>query len=283
MNASKQRRIQVASFSTDDVSRAHLLSFVAGVVLCGLAVAAGWGAAANLRAGGDAKGAARQVMVVASHALQGSQQFSAGKSDHLTSAVQYVSGATAAMAELQSAQSMLVAPGLSQSASTLGGVWSQLAGSLGEIQSSIARSGELSDGLGKAAPALAGLVKQIEAGGRHTGVLSRAYDSAVRLYTYAEAGFGPASVARVDYDLRVLASDLGATDLRGSIAFVDALLPVSKTAAGAPLAREQLLRVVEASQAAKATAESLGLQAQSSNMALLYGAGSLSQIGRAHV
>lgn len=273
MNAPKQRRIQVASFSKDDVSSGHVAAFAGGAVLIAAAVATAWVGALNLRAVAEAKGAARQAMAVSAMVSQGAQGFGLGSAQRLSMAVSLSASAASAHVELRSTvASPFMAPGLRAPAVSANGAWVALSGALSDVQPSVARSAELSDALGKAAGSVSALLKQIEASGRQTTTLARAHDSALRLYTYAESGFGPASATRVDYDLRVLAADLAATDLRGAAAFVDPLLPLAKSAAGTPISREQLARLNDAASTAKAAGESLGLAALQSSAGLWLGA-----------
>lgn len=264
MNAVNKRRIQVASFSMDDVARGHIVSMVVGVALMAGAGVLGYAAHLNARAIDSSAGAARILAAQSDDVLRGTRTFVAGGSARLGSAQKQAPAVAQSFSELAAtANSVLVLPSIKQPASNAYGAWSSLAGALNTLSSVSAGAAELSDSVSRSTPSLASLLKRIESSGRQNGQLARAYESSVRLYTYGESGFGAASVARVDYDLQVLVADLGPTEYKQDIAFVEPLAALARAAATKKPTKEQLTAAMDAATAGKAASDALALASAS--------------------
>jgi methyl-accepting chemotaxis protein len=286
MSNATKRRIQVASFSMNDISSGHLLSMALGVVLIVGSAVLAVASNSNARAAADSKGAARLLLASANQAITGGQMYIGGGSERLSAAVAGSGSVNAAFADVGgSANSVLVAPALKQPAGEAYGAWGNLSAALTNISLPASLALDLSEATGKAVGLTTTLVKKLEATGRQNGALAKSYESAVRLYSYSEAGFGVASVPRVEYDLQTLLSELGQTELRADVAYLEPLLATARNAAAKKPTREQLTAVYEAGVAAKSAAESLGgaaVQAQAA-MYLGIGAAVLAVLGLAGV
>lgn len=258
MNAATKRRIQVASFSMDDVARGHIGAMVLGTLMMAGAGLLGYSAHLNARAVESSAGAARLLVAQSDDVLRGTRFFGAGGSERLGAAQKQSGAVSQAFADLASnANSAFVLPSIKQPAANAYTSWSALTGAMDALASVTTGAFELSESLSRSLPSFASLLKRIEASGRQTGQLARAHESAVRLYTYSEAGFGAASVARVDYDLQVVLSDLAQTELKADAAFVEPLLTLVRTAASKKPTKEQLTAAMESAMAGKTAAESL--------------------------
>lgn len=258
MTIAAKRRIQVASFSLADLSRHNLATFAGGVALLLAAGGSGWVSASNMQSAAHARGAARLLAGVANQAVQGIQGYGAGGSQRLTFAHQAATPVTSAMADLSvSAGAWSAAPSLQRAAAGAAQSWIALQGALVEASAGLNAAAELNEALAKASPNISALLKALQASGKNTGAHARAWESLLRLVTYAEAGVGPASVPRVDYDLRVLVADLGPTEFRTAVAFAAPLAALSQPAAARTPTRDQLSKILDAAGGAKASAEML--------------------------
>lgn len=278
MSTTTKRRIQVASFSTSDISRANLVTMVMGFVLVVGAAALTVTSTYNTRAASDSKGAARILSTVSGLAQQGTKSYVGGGADRLTLAAASASQVSAAFNDVfASANSPLVLPNLKNPAADAYISWGNLSTALNAIGAPAGLTADISDAMGRATPNFAALVKKLEATQKQYSAYGRAYESAVRLYTYAEAGFGMASTPRVEYDLQTLVSDLGQGELRQDVAFAALLLDAAHAAATASkkVTREQLTAVFDAATAAKPAADALNAVATQSQMAQWLGMGAV--------
>tara|TARA_B100001105_G_scaffold136374_3_gene109255 strand:+ start:10641 stop:12566 length:1926 start_codon:yes stop_codon:yes gene_type:complete len=271
MSTVARRRIQVASFSMSDISSGHKMSMVIGVLLIVGSAALAVASNSNARASADSKGAARLLGTTAGQVLHGAQSYVGGGSERLSSAVAGTPVLNAAFADVVgSANSVVVLPALKQPAADAYGAWVNLRDALGQLTLPASLSAELSEALGREAGNLASLVKRLEGSGR---AASKSYESALRLYTYAEAGFGTASVARVEYDLQVLSNEAASGDFRQDVAFLAPLLASAHQASARKVTKEQLSGAYEAAKLAKSHADRLSGAALQARGALWLGAG----------
>lgn len=284
MSQVTKRRIQVASFSMADVSSGHLAMMAAGAILvltsAGLAVASN----ANARAAADARGAARLLSIVSGHTLQGTRLFGGGGSERLGQAASLIPMIDSAFAEVaSSSDSLMVLQDLQGPASDAYASWSGLNAALAPIAPAALGVAELSEGLGAAAGNLAGLVRKLEAAGRTSGSNAKGYEASLRLYTYAEGGFGLASLARVEFDLQTLSAELGGSDLRQDVALVESLRQLAREASSKKVTKEQLTAAFEVGRSAKVHADALLSIATRSQVATWLGlsAGALVLLGLA--
>jgi methyl-accepting chemotaxis protein len=274
MSTVAKRRIQVASFSMSDISRGHMVSMVIGVLLIAGSAALAVASNSNARASADSKGAARLLSTAAGQVLQGAQTYVGGGSERLSSAVAGTALLDAGFADVVgSANSVVVLPTLKQPAADAYGAWGSLKDALSQLALPASLSAELSEALGREVGHFASLVKKLETAGKSTSTYAKSYESAVRLYTYAESGFGPASVARVDYDLQVLASEMSASEFRQDAAFLTSLIASAHQAAAKKVTKEQLSAAYEAAKQAKTFADQLGGAASQAQGALWLGVG----------
>lgn len=252
MSTQKKRRINVASFSMSDVSKAHLVSLTLGTLLVAAGVGAAWVSSGNAKASADGKLAARLMANAAIYSVDGAKTFGAGGAAKLFTAASTGVAINAAFAELALDQSPAVAS-LKDVSAAAAGAWSTFGASLNEVSGSLSAASDLSGLVSASAANFAQLAKTLE-----TSAYKKEFEAAIRLYSYAESGFGAASVPRVDYELRVLFAGLGASDLKTSIAFIDPMLVASKAAATRQITKDQMQRVAESAAAARGAAESLG-------------------------
>lgn len=279
-----KRQIRVASFSMSDISGSHRVAIFAGIVaLLGSAVLA-VASNTNARAVSDSKGAARLLQTAASQVITGTQTFASGGAAKLGMAFANGNQVNAAYRDVvSSANSLLVWPAVKEPAGNAYSAWNGLSSALNAFGPSMQMASDLSDALGKSTGQLGAIEKRLETSGRGT----RAYESAVRLLSYGETGFGLASVRRVDYDLQVLQADLAAGELKQDAAFISPLVEISRAAAVAAekLRKEDLSAAFDAATTAKASSESLSSAAAQSQAALLLGvaSGLLSMFGLASV
>ncbi|MEJ6002638.1 methyl-accepting chemotaxis protein [Paucibacter soli] len=272
-----KRRIQVASFSMGDVARGDLASIACGVLLFAVSAILAVASNTNARATAASAGAARLLHASSSQVLQGAQSFGSGGAPRLGIATTSSSQVTAAFKDLAgSADSVLALPSIKTPAAEAYAAWGNLRGTMSAVGQGAASAAELSDALGRSGQAIHSLTKKIEASGKQSGSMARAYESVNRLLVIAETGFGLASVQRVGYDLQVLAADLGSTELRQEIAFIEPLAALTKAASAIKVSRDQLAPISEAAISAKAAADNLANAAsQSGGSAALGGAAAL--------
>lgn len=269
-----KRRIQVASFSMSDISSAHKVSMVIGVLLIAGSAALAVASNSNARASADSKGAARLLSAASGQVLQGVQSYVGGGSERLSTAVAGTRTLNAAFADvLGSANSVVVLPGLKKPADDAYGAWTNLSDALGQLALQASLSAELSEALGSQVGNFATIVKKLEGSGRAASNYGRAYESALRLYTYAEAGFGTASVARVEYDLQVLHNELASSEFRQDVAFLGPLIASAHQASAKKVTMAQLSGSYEAAKLAKSYADQLDGAASQAQGALWLGLG----------
>lgn len=286
MSTVARRRIQVASFSMSDISSGHKMSMVIGVLLIAGSAALAVASNSNARASADSKGAARLLGTTAGQVLHGAQSYVGGGSERLSSAVAGTPMLNAAFADVVgSANSVVVLPALKQPAADAYGAWVNLRDALGQLALPASLSAELSEALGREVGSLASLVKRLEGSGRAATTYAKSYESALRLYTYAEAGFGTASVARVEYDLQVLANEAASSEFRQDVAFLAPLLASAHQASARKVTKEQLSGAYEAAKLAKSHADKLSGAALQARGALWLGAGAavLAMLGLAGI
>lgn len=268
MSQVAKRRIQVASFATSDISSGHRAAMVVGVLLIGASALLAVASNSNARASADGKGAARLLASVSSQVLPGTQLFIGGGSERLSQAATMSGGADAAFQDLaSSANSPLILPSLKGPAAAAYTAWGSLKAAVAPLALPATLGAELSDSMGRSVSNFAQVLRKVEGTGR-----TKAHESAVRLYTYAESGFGQASVARVEYDLQTLSSELGATELRGDVAFLDPLIQMAHSANGKKVTKEELTGAFEAAKAGSTSADTLAAAAGQAQGALWLGA-----------
>ena len=251
MSTAQKRRINVASFSMSDVSKSHLAVLALGTALVLAGVGSAWVSASNSKAAADGKLAGRLMSSAATQAADGAKFFSNGGSSKLFSAASGGNAINTAFNELALDQGPAVSS-LRDVSATAAGAWSSFSASMGDVWTSLSSASELSVMVGSSASNFAKLAKTLDG-----TVYKKEFESAVRLYSYAEAGFGVASAPRVDYDLRVLAGGLDASEFKSSISFIEPMLAPSKVAAGRQLTKDQLRRVSESAIVARSAADSL--------------------------
>jgi len=259
---SSKRLINVASFTAEDVSKSHRLTMLAGAALMAVSAALALVGSLNFRAASDARGAARQLSVSAALALQGTQSYLGGGADRLGLAVTFAPQLASAYADLlNSADSPAIASSIKSPSAAAYTAWNALSGSLATISGPVGQAAELSDGLGRSAGLLSQIGQRLEPISHQGGAAARAYESASRLYAYAEAGFGIASIPRVDFYLQSLPADLAALDLKQEAGMFSQLAQSAHTLATKPATKEQLSAVFDAASQAKAAADNLGAAA----------------------
>jgi methyl-accepting chemotaxis protein len=235
-----------------------------GAIMVVGALGAAWVSTANYRVASDSRVAARLLVTAAAQADAGVKAYAAGGAVKLHAAASTGSAINSAFTELANNQNPL-AQGLRDVTVPAATAWSSFGSALSDIWMSASAASELSAGVSAAAGNFAQLAKSLE-----PTSYRKEFESAVRLYSYAESGFGVASVPRVDYDLRVLAAGLPATEFRSSAAFVEPLVAASKIAAGKAPTKDQVARVGETAGAAKAAGDALGAAATQSGAALTW-------------
>lgn len=256
-NKHQRRRIQAASFTTKDISSQHLVALLLAALLMLTSIAAFWAGATKARAAATSKPAAWALNDLAERASYGVRNYQGGGSSQLL-VVQSMGGLVdASMQEMGQGVGVLrpVVGDLSAAADGARSSWDSLMSAMQQISVGLAASRDMAKSLGAAAPAMARFVKELEQSGRAAD--SRQYfDAAMRLYAVAEAGVSPASVARVDYDLRLLAAAAKA-EPRESLAWLMDVAGAQKAAMSAQPTREQLAVVLTAAEAAKVSAQGL--------------------------
>lgn len=282
MSAQAKRRIQVASFSLGDVSKGHLAALGLSATLVLGALGSAWVASVNAKGAAEARTAARLLATAATQADAGARTYAAGGAVKLGAAAAGGAEVNTAVAGL-AGRLGATAGNVQLAAASAEAAWSTFGGALSDALPALNSSASLSAALSNSAGNLAQLLKSMQTSGRAEASLKKEQETALRLYSYAEAGFGAASVARVDYDLRALASGLAGTEFASGVAFVEPLLALSRAAAQTPLTREQLSRIAESSVTAKAAADSLGQAATRASVSSVWliGAALLAVLGLA--
>lgn len=267
-----QRRIQNASFSISDIARSDIIIMTIGAMA--IAIAAGFAVAsnANSRVAADATGAARLLLASSTLVLQGTENFTGGGSVKLGQAAAGFPSVKSSFNDLGlSAGSFFILPSLKRPSIIAYSEWERLRASLNMFGQVVTAASELSDGVSRNVQPIAALVKKIESSGRQSTNLAKSYESATNLMARAETGFGLASFFRVTTDLQTLVTDLGKTEFRADVAFVEPLLLTAKSATGNSITRDQLTAAHGTAEAAKAAAISMGNAAAQSSASMMLG------------
>lgn len=263
MSTQPKRRIQVASFSSGDISKTQVitLALCACLMLCALGSA--WMAAVSIQYVSKSRVAAQLMKTTAIQAEQGAKNYGSGGSAMLATASAYGPAVNAAFTDL-GGNPLQLAPSREDPGASAAAAWSSFGGTLSELVPSVSAAAELSAGIGASTGNIVQLIKAIESSGKSESAFKKEYESAQHLFLYSEAGFGAASVRRVDYDLRVVAAGLGASELKSNTVFITPLISTAKVANDKQISRDQLTRLAAAAALAKNSADALGASAAQS-------------------
>lgn len=246
-----KRRILVASFSREDLSRGQSLSLVAACGLVLIAFAAGWAGSASSQSTAEAAAFGRHLQVVAEDARHGSAEFMTGGAARLERAV---AGARQ-MPPLGAADDVgrrVLAPGLGRSINAADSAASEMRGALANVAEATAGAAEVRRMLSAAAPNL----REIAAKAVGSGA-PRAAVSAERLLAFLEAGFGLPTIGKIEADLRILVSDVGQGSLAAPAAFAAPAAERAQAVGRKMVTRAQLVQIYESAERALPAAQAL--------------------------
>jgi methyl-accepting chemotaxis protein len=252
----KRKVIAVVSFSAGDLAKSHLAMLAMSAVMVLGAATTGWVGVVNGRVAASEKNAANSLNATASMVEQGAKTYITGGAQRLAAAAAGGGATNDAINDMNVTQ-LGVLQGLKEAAATGINGWGTVSGALGDALPSITAAATLSDAVGGSAASFAQLAKDIQASGQSDNVLKREYESVVRLYSYAEGGFGAASVPRVDYDLRVLVAGLGSSTFKTEAGFVAPLAVLSGAAVAKPMPKDAVSHLADGATAGKAAAQTL--------------------------
>lgn len=257
----KSKNITVASFSFADVAKGQVALLGAGAILVCAGGLAGLFSAATAQSVSDAKGAARLLMGVSALVIQATQGYGTGSSDRMAAANSGVPALRAAMQDLRaSSTSPLLPPSLSQASGQALAMHNALEAATAPMTAQATGSAEVGAVLGASRAPIAEVIKSIKDSGR-AAQLGRAVESLTRLSAYADAGVGPASIAWVDYDLRIVSADLASTEYAAKLGPLATAAVNARSLAGSAPTQGQLAQLLEAASAARAAGERLGTTA----------------------
>lgn len=179
-----------------------------------------------------------------SAAASGVNGFYSGRASALFGAVENMQELLPRLEALREHVGPLSMPAMRNAVNGVDAAAVQLHSALSAIEVNVRAASDLSAALGQYTGKLAELHKRGDGSGR---LGARALESLARLVTYAEGGFGPASVARIEYDMRVVSNDLAGTELRSDWQAIEkAVYPLARKALAEPISRDQLTRVLDA-------------------------------------
>ena len=255
MNQKINRKIQVASFSINDVSKTNIGVFLLAVALILSAIGMAYVAVVNARTAVQAISISRIMITAAEQSEQGARRYSNGGASQFASAAVSGPALNSAFGELDS--SLFVLPSLKNATTSALASWASFSDALMDVWKVAGPASDLSKASGSVSGNFAALLKAVEASGKANAELRKEHESLIRLYSYSESGFGASSIPRFVNDLRQVSSNLAVTELKENSAFINDLLPLAKLAADQQMTNEKLSRIVVTASAAKAEAESL--------------------------
>lgn len=252
-------------FSASQVSPSQRRKVIFALVTLAMGALVLWCSSITLGYEAKVRGAAAQVLQVATLAEEGVATLSNGGGSLLRAA--HNAGASAARATQD-----VLGGGAHSLLGTLNNEFGRMRDSQRDLNSAMApqagrieSASQFSAALGAQHQAIDGLLKRLV----EQRASSKAIESLSRLLAYAEAGVTLATAARAEFDIRTVAFELQGGEHRAAWANIDrAVGPASKAAAATVITREEITAIASAAQRARSQAVQVHDAASAAKMGL---------------